>query len=125
MAVQVLGGAACLSWWVAAHGAGVINDGIAALGRSWGNLALGLAPAAAGLPGLAGRKGAGARRLRPAVTWGWVVFPPAGTVPLRLRRSPVFKRRTKHDSLPEPEGKPGPFSDAAGETRCSPPLHPC
>ncbi|NXW50368.1 CARL2 protein, partial [Nyctiprogne leucopyga] len=25
-----------------------------------------------------------------------------GTVPLRLRRSPVFKRRTKHDSLPEP-----------------------
>ncbi|KAF1544476.1 Capping protein, Arp2/3 and myosin-I linker protein 2, partial [Eudyptula albosignata] len=39
-----------------------------------------------------------------------------GTVPLRLRRSPVFKRRTKHDSLPEPEGKPGLFSDAAGAT---------
>ncbi|XP_009289108.1 PREDICTED: capping protein, Arp2/3 and myosin-I linker protein 2 [Aptenodytes forsteri] len=39
-----------------------------------------------------------------------------GTVPLRLRRSPVFKRRTKHDSLPEPEGKPGPSSDAAGAT---------
>ncbi|KAF1434359.1 Capping protein, Arp2/3 and myosin-I linker protein 2, partial [Spheniscus demersus] len=38
------------------------------------------------------------------------------TVPLRLRRSPVFKRRTKHDSLPEPEGKPGPSSDAAGAT---------
>ncbi|XP_075016990.1 capping protein, Arp2/3 and myosin-I linker protein 2 [Calonectris borealis] len=35
-----------------------------------------------------------------------------GTVPLRLRRSPVFKRRTKHDSLPEP----GPSSDAAGAT---------
>ncbi|KAK1188793.1 CARL2 protein, partial [Pygoscelis papua] len=39
---------------------------------------------------------------------------PECTVPLRLRRSPVFKRRTKHDSLPEPEGKPGPSSDAAG-----------
>ncbi|NXN42239.1 CARL2 protein, partial [Rhinoptilus africanus] len=44
-----------------------------------------------------------------------------GTVPLRLRRSPVFKRRTKHDSLPEPEGEPRPSSDAAGEPRCSPP----
>ncbi|XP_075289838.1 capping protein, Arp2/3 and myosin-I linker protein 2 [Opisthocomus hoazin] len=40
----------------------------------------------------------------------------AGTVPLRLRRSPVFRRRTKHDSLPEPEGEPGPSSDAAGAT---------
>ncbi|XP_063190145.1 capping protein, Arp2/3 and myosin-I linker protein 2 [Chroicocephalus ridibundus] len=39
-----------------------------------------------------------------------------GTVPLRLRRSPVFKRRTKHDSLPEPEGEPRPSSDAAGAT---------
>ncbi|XP_074439464.1 capping protein, Arp2/3 and myosin-I linker protein 2 [Larus michahellis] len=39
-----------------------------------------------------------------------------GTVPLRLRRSPVFKRRTKHDSLPEPEGEPLPSSDAAGAT---------
>ncbi|KAM6380717.1 capping protein, Arp2/3 and myosin-I linker protein 2 isoform 1-T1 [Pluvialis apricaria] len=38
------------------------------------------------------------------------------TVPLRLRRSPVFKRRTKHDSLPEPEGEPRPSSDAAGAT---------
>ncbi|PKU30764.1 leucine-rich repeat-containing protein 16c [Limosa lapponica baueri] len=38
-----------------------------------------------------------------------------GTIPLRLRRSPVFKRRTKHDSLPEPEGEPGPSSDASGE----------
>ncbi|KAM7100988.1 LOW QUALITY PROTEIN: capping protein, Arp2/3 and myosin-I linker protein 2 [Ciconia maguari] len=37
-----------------------------------------------------------------------------GTVPLRLRRSPVFKRRTKHDSLLEPEGEPGPSSDTAG-----------
>ncbi|NWZ52258.1 CARL2 protein, partial [Haliaeetus albicilla] len=36
------------------------------------------------------------------------------TIPLRLRRSPVLKRRTKHDSLPEPEGEPGPSSDAAG-----------
>ncbi|NXV78915.1 CARL2 protein, partial [Atlantisia rogersi] len=36
------------------------------------------------------------------------------TVPLRLRRSPVFKRRTKHDSLPEPEGEPAPASDAVG-----------
>ncbi|NWS60658.1 CARL2 protein, partial [Chunga burmeisteri] len=35
------------------------------------------------------------------------LFPPAGTIPLRLRRSPVLKRRTKHDSLPEPEGEPG------------------
>lgn len=47
---------------------------------------------------------------------------PVGTIPLRLRRSPVFKRRTKHDSLPEPEGEPGPSSDAAGEPRRSPPL---
>ncbi|NXX17833.1 CARL2 protein, partial [Podargus strigoides] len=39
-----------------------------------------------------------------------------GTVPLRLRRSPVFKRRTKHDSLPEPKDEPGPSSDAAGAT---------
>ncbi|XP_014802415.1 PREDICTED: leucine-rich repeat-containing protein 16C [Calidris pugnax] len=39
-----------------------------------------------------------------------------GTIPLRLRRSPVFKRRTKHDSLPEPESEPGPSSDAAGAT---------
>ncbi|XP_009468784.1 PREDICTED: leucine-rich repeat-containing protein 16C [Nipponia nippon] len=39
-----------------------------------------------------------------------------GTVPLRLRRSPVFKRRTKHDSLPEPAGEPGSSSDAAGAT---------
>ncbi|KAM6123733.1 LOW QUALITY PROTEIN: capping protein, Arp2/3 and myosin-I linker protein 2 [Phoenicopterus ruber ruber] len=39
---------------------------------------------------------------------------PAGTVPL-LRRSPVFKRRTKHD-LPEPASEPGPSSDAAGAT---------
>ncbi|NXP55342.1 CARL2 protein, partial [Heliornis fulica] len=37
-----------------------------------------------------------------------------GTVPLRLRRSPVFKRRTKHDSLPEPEGEPAPASGATG-----------
>ncbi|XP_075621254.1 capping protein, Arp2/3 and myosin-I linker protein 2 [Balearica regulorum gibbericeps] len=40
----------------------------------------------------------------------------AGTVPLRLRRSPVFKRRAKHDSLPEPEGERGLSSDAAGAT---------
>ncbi|NXX59880.1 CARL2 protein, partial [Scopus umbretta] len=39
-----------------------------------------------------------------------------GTIPLRLRRSPVFKRRTKHDSLPEPEGEPRPSSGAAGAT---------
>ncbi|KAM6063516.1 capping protein, Arp2/3 and myosin-I linker protein 2 [Theristicus caerulescens] len=39
-----------------------------------------------------------------------------GTVLLRLRRSPVFKRRTKHDSLPEPEGEPTSSSDAAGAT---------
>ncbi|KAM6300523.1 LOW QUALITY PROTEIN: capping protein, Arp2/3 and myosin-I linker protein 2 [Aegotheles albertisi] len=39
-----------------------------------------------------------------------------GTIPLRLRRSPVFRRRTKHDSLPEPEGEPGPSSDAVGAT---------
>ncbi|XP_075571179.1 capping protein, Arp2/3 and myosin-I linker protein 2 [Pelecanus crispus] len=37
-----------------------------------------------------------------------------GTIPLRLRRSPVFKRRTKHDSLPEPDGEPRPSLDAAG-----------
>ncbi|KAM6409274.1 LOW QUALITY PROTEIN: capping protein, Arp2/3 and myosin-I linker protein 2 [Rhynochetos jubatus] len=37
-----------------------------------------------------------------------------GTVPLRLRRSPVLKRRTKHDSLPEPESEPRPSSDAEG-----------
>ncbi|XP_053934280.1 capping protein, Arp2/3 and myosin-I linker protein 2 isoform X1 [Cuculus canorus] len=40
----------------------------------------------------------------------------AGTVPLRLRRSPVFRRRTKHESLPEPEGEPGLPSDSAGAT---------
>ncbi|XP_053934283.1 capping protein, Arp2/3 and myosin-I linker protein 2 isoform X3 [Cuculus canorus] len=39
-----------------------------------------------------------------------------GTVPLRLRRSPVFRRRTKHESLPEPEGEPGLPSDSAGAT---------
>ncbi|KAM9374138.1 LOW QUALITY PROTEIN: capping protein, Arp2/3 and myosin-I linker protein 2 [Phaethornis superciliosus] len=39
-----------------------------------------------------------------------------GSVPLRLRRSPVFRRRTKHDSLPEPEGEPGPSADAEGPT---------
>ncbi|KAM6195025.1 capping protein, Arp2/3 and myosin-I linker protein 2 [Sarcoramphus papa] len=39
-----------------------------------------------------------------------------GTVPLRLRRSPVLKQRTKHDSLPEPERKPRPSSGAAGAT---------
>ncbi|XP_065519533.1 capping protein, Arp2/3 and myosin-I linker protein 2 isoform X2 [Lathamus discolor] len=37
-----------------------------------------------------------------------------GTVPLRLRRSPVLRRRTKHESLPEPEGEPGVSLDAAG-----------
>ncbi|NXY50021.1 CARL2 protein, partial [Ceuthmochares aereus] len=40
----------------------------------------------------------------------------AGAVPSRLRRSPVFRRRTKHESLPEPEGEPGLPSDAAGAT---------
>ncbi|KAM8984696.1 capping protein, Arp2/3 and myosin-I linker protein 2 isoform 1-T1 [Ara ararauna] len=39
-----------------------------------------------------------------------------GTVPLRLRRSPVLRRRTKHESLPEPEGEPGVSLDAAGAT---------
>ncbi|NXE09201.1 CARL2 protein, partial [Lophotis ruficrista] len=56
----------------------------------------------------------GGRRLRPTVMQGRVVFPPAGTIPLRLQRSPVLRRRTKHDSLPEPESEPGPSSDAAG-----------
>ncbi|XP_074958225.1 capping protein, Arp2/3 and myosin-I linker protein 2 [Phalacrocorax aristotelis] len=40
----------------------------------------------------------------------------ADTVPLRLRRSPVFRRRTKHDSFPEPEGKPRLSLSAAGAT---------
>ncbi|KAJ7426403.1 Leucine-rich repeat-containing protein 16B [Willisornis vidua] len=35
-----------------------------------------------------------------------------GTVPLRLRRSPVLRHRTKHESLSEMEGEPGPYSDA-------------
>ncbi|XP_037265230.1 capping protein, Arp2/3 and myosin-I linker protein 2 [Falco rusticolus] len=39
-----------------------------------------------------------------------------GTIPLRLRRSPVLRRRTKHNSLPEPEGKPGLSAHAAGAT---------
>ncbi|OPJ78061.1 hypothetical protein AV530_015058 [Patagioenas fasciata monilis] len=39
-----------------------------------------------------------------------------GTVPMRLRRSPVFRRKTKHDSLPEPEEEPTLSSDAAGAT---------
>ncbi|XP_014736171.1 PREDICTED: leucine-rich repeat-containing protein 16C [Sturnus vulgaris] len=34
-----------------------------------------------------------------------------GTVPLRLRRSPVLRHRTKHESLSEMEGEPGPTSD--------------
>ncbi|NXB67350.1 CARL2 protein, partial [Struthidea cinerea] len=38
----------------------------------------------------------------------------AGTVPLRLRRSPVLRHRTKHESLSEMEGEPGPTSDAKG-----------
>ncbi|KFP81566.1 Leucine-rich repeat-containing protein 16C, partial [Acanthisitta chloris] len=37
-----------------------------------------------------------------------------GTVPLRLRRSPVLRHRTKHDSLSEVEAEPGPSSDAEG-----------
>lgn len=43
------------------------------------------------------------------------MFPPVGTVPLRLRRSPVLRHRTKHESLSEMEGEPGPTSDAKGE----------
>ncbi|RMC09192.1 hypothetical protein DUI87_14199 [Hirundo rustica rustica] len=39
-----------------------------------------------------------------------------GTVPLRLRRSPVLRHRTKHESLSEMEGEPGPTSDAEGGT---------
>ncbi|XP_040471381.1 capping protein, Arp2/3 and myosin-I linker protein 2 [Falco naumanni] len=39
-----------------------------------------------------------------------------GTIPLRLRRSPVLRRRTKHNSLPEPEGEPELSADAAGAT---------
>lgn len=85
-----------------------------------GDMVLGWLRRQPGFPRLAGRKGAGA-----PLTRGWLVFPPAGTVPLRLRRSPVFKRRTKHDSLPEPEGEPQLSSDAAGAPRCSLPLRPC
>lgn len=86
-----------------------------------GGRGIGMAPTAAGLPRARRQKGGRS----PTVMRGWLVFPPAGTVPLRLRRSPVFKRRTKHDSLPEPEGEPQPSSDAAGAPRCSLPLHPC
>ncbi|KAM4894231.1 capping protein, Arp2/3 and myosin-I linker protein 2 [Sylvia borin] len=39
-----------------------------------------------------------------------------GTVPLRLRRSPVLRHRTKHESLSEIEAEPGPTSDAEGAT---------
>ncbi|KAM7040240.1 LOW QUALITY PROTEIN: capping protein, Arp2/3 and myosin-I linker protein 2 [Acridotheres tristis] len=39
-----------------------------------------------------------------------------GTVPLRLRRSPVLRHRTKHESLSEMEGEPGPTSDEAPVT---------
>lgn len=67
-----------------------------------GNLALGSVPS-------------GARPPCPTLTWGWAVFPPVGTVPLRLRRSPVLRHRTKHESLSEMEGEPGPTSDAKGE----------
>ncbi|NXK87194.1 CARL2 protein, partial [Formicarius rufipectus] len=38
------------------------------------------------------------------------------TVPLRLRRSPVLRHRTKHESLSEMEGEPGLSSDAEGAT---------
>lgn len=86
-----------------------------------GDLALGWAPAAAWLPELEGRKGAGVKQWGwVTITWGWVVSLPVGTIPLRLRRSPVLRRRTKHESLPEPEGEPGVSLDAAGEIRCSP-----
>ncbi|NXM59173.1 CARL2 protein, partial [Illadopsis cleaveri] len=37
-----------------------------------------------------------------------------GTVPLRLRRSPVLRHRTKHESLSEMEAEPGPTSHAEG-----------
>lgn len=67
-----------------------------------GNSALGSVPA-------------GARPQSPTLIWGWVVFPPVGTVPLRLRRSPVLRHRTKHESLSEMEAEPGPTSDAEGE----------
>ncbi|KAJ7395314.1 capping protein, Arp2/3 and myosin-I linker protein 2 isoform X1 [Pitangus sulphuratus] len=39
-----------------------------------------------------------------------------GTVPLRLRRSPVLRHRAKHESLSEMEGEPGPSLDAEGAT---------
>ncbi|KAM4767602.1 capping protein, Arp2/3 and myosin-I linker protein 2 isoform 5-T5 [Cyanocitta cristata] len=39
-----------------------------------------------------------------------------GTVPLRLRRSPVLRHRTKHESLSEMEGEPAPTLDAKGAT---------
>ncbi|XP_027759882.1 capping protein, Arp2/3 and myosin-I linker protein 2 [Empidonax traillii] len=39
-----------------------------------------------------------------------------GTVPLRLRRSPVLRHRAKHESLSEMEGEAGPSSDAEGAT---------
>ncbi|XP_066050613.1 capping protein, Arp2/3 and myosin-I linker protein 2 isoform X4 [Chamaea fasciata] len=39
-----------------------------------------------------------------------------GTVPLRLRRSPVLRHRTKHESLSEMEAEPGPTPDAEGAT---------
>lgn len=40
-----------------------------------------------------------------------LVFPPAATIPLRLRRSPVLKRR------PEASGEPRPAAEAGGEER--------
>lgn len=43
------------------------------------------------------------------VTCCLLVFPPAVTIPLRLRRSPVLKRR------PEVTGEPSPASEAGGE----------
>ncbi|XP_061301474.1 capping protein, Arp2/3 and myosin-I linker protein 2 isoform X2 [Pezoporus flaviventris] len=37
-----------------------------------------------------------------------------GSVPLRLRRSPVLRRKTKHESLPEPDREPRVSFNAAG-----------
>ncbi|KAM6117910.1 LOW QUALITY PROTEIN: capping protein, Arp2/3 and myosin-I linker protein 2 [Pterocles gutturalis] len=63
---------------------------------------------------LAAPRGTGRRAVSVHEEQLWEPECPAGlgadTVPLRLRRSPVFKHRTKHDSLPEPEGDHRPFA---------------
>lgn len=90
------GGAAYASWWMT-------DNGTATLGSSQGELGVGISSSSS-------------QATVPHPNTGLGCVSPVGTVPLRLRRSPVLRHRTKHESLSEMEGEPGPTSDAEGET---------